>query len=176
MTAIGDVRFTPIDDNNEANGPRRGRRPNSRRQRNHVGDRRERLFPATEDSIARKQRAIETSEHIRQYFHLTQPENAADWLRLPEIPDPREINTIIENGASHVDKYFQSNRIQGAWTEGKNFYLQSQYQLLREDGISPLRDVVDEVTRDHYLLEKGSRNGARIYDNVSTLFPSHADI
>ena len=66
------------------------------------------------------------------------------------------------------DKEFEPNRARGAWVEGKDFYLQTQYELFREDALTPLRESVNEVRAHPDLLEKDSILNTRIYDSVSS--------
>ena len=91
------------------------------------------------------------------------------WLTLPELPTSAEIGRL-ENGRPTIGEIpIPINKIKGPWFS-KEEYLQSHYELLREDGVAPLREAVEEIRAKPDLMEKDSKEHAAIYENVSELF------
>jgi helicase required for RNAi-mediated heterochromatin assembly 1 len=95
------------------------------------------------------------------------------WLGLLEVPTSTEIlnipnkgqNIISENG----DIPLQVNKILGPYGSTEE-YLSSQYNLLREDTIKPLREAVGQIRADPFSLsESRYGNGVGIYEQVSML-------
>lgn len=76
---------------------------------------------------------------IREYFddredttHLT------DWQMKPELPTANEIMGTEQPGEEFN---LTVNQIWGSWSSTE-LYLKTQYSLLREDAVAPLRDAV----------------------------------
>jgi helicase required for RNAi-mediated heterochromatin assembly 1 len=108
---------------------------------------------------------------IRAYFEADEASSLPAWVRKPEIPDAQEIACLSVDGqVVPVDVELQPNQITGAYPS-RNSYLETQYELLREDAVEPLRSAVDEVRQVAGLLERYSTTGALIYEDVG---PSHS--
>ena len=105
---------------------------------------------------------VPLSLDIRQYFdkHDDVDLPKGHWLNFPDLPTAEEINYT----GSSIS--IPANKIRGAWPD-KNNYLQSHYELLREDAISPLRAVVAEVKANPNLTENDMRETGGIYEAVS---------
>ena len=102
---------------------------------------------------------------IRKY--VTTEDSRSDvshWTTLPEFPSSHEI--FDEGRKNHgEDVEIDENIIVGPYPS-KEDYLSRHYALLREDAISPLRDVVSELQFRPYLMEETSENDAYIYEKV----------
>lgn len=100
---------------------------------------------------------------------------AGSWINKPETPtaielfagsDPKGFavgETIID-----LDEELRPNRVEGSY-ESKDEYLGTQYDLLREDAIRPLRQAVEEVRKDPWRDESDypPSSGIGIYEPVS---------
>ena len=87
---------------------------------------------------------------------------------MPEIPTSAEVG-LLKDGKPVLDEVpVSANIIEGAW-EDKEQYLQSHYELLREDGVAPLRDAVAEVRAKPRMTEVESQEHAAIYESVCAL-------
>ena len=110
---------------------------------------------------------VSVKSHFEHYIH-DRPQGMATWLQDPDVPTAREIGTV-ENGrllqGPELEIEIDPNKPEGGW-ESKKLYLETHYQLLRQDGITPLRNAVDEVRMTPSLIEKKSRERSRIYENV----------
>ncbi|KAF7507153.1 hypothetical protein GJ744_010835 [Endocarpon pusillum] len=82
---------------------------------------------------------------------------AKPWLAKPEIPTTEE---ILDNEEEPVQ--LSENRLDRPWPNRKK-YLETHYELLREDAISPLRDAVLQF-KD--TPDMGDDNQLAIYDKV----------
>ena len=103
------------------------------------------------------------SNDIRKYMATVAPREGASssWSTKPEIPSPEELLGIddgSDDGA--VDLY--PNKIDGPWPSTK-VYLQTHYELLREDAVAPLRDAVAYVRQDPRM---GDSHILAIYEKV----------
>ena len=102
---------------------------------------------------------------IREYAKTAgQPANRSHWTSLRDIPTSSEV--FDEGRTEHCTPLeLTENTVVGPYIS-KEEYLESHYRLLREDAVSPLRDVVSEIQYYPQLLEKDSDNGAYIYEKV----------
>ncbi|KAF2084904.1 hypothetical protein K490DRAFT_47949, partial [Saccharata proteae CBS 121410] len=107
---------------------------------------------------------------IREYFEHADDTIAvatSDWQRRPEIPSSEEIlNLNHYSSEQNMDTSPMGNLIDGPY-ESKEHYLKTQYELLRDDNVRPLREVVAQVRENPWALEKafdGSQVG--IYEDV----------
>ncbi|KAF2469321.1 uncharacterized protein BDR25DRAFT_343720 [Lindgomyces ingoldianus] len=110
--------------------------------------------------------------NIQEYFKLSQePVAGGTWVQKPEFPSASEIlptpnigtrETIID-----VSEDLRHNKVEGAYDTHEE-YLSTQYSLLREDAIRPLREAVSEVQASPWLDESQYPKGANIgiYDPV----------
>ena len=76
---------------------------------------------------------------------------------------------MLQNGKPVLEPIpISPNIVEGAWEDSEQ-YFQSHYELLREDGVAPLRDAVAEVRAKPRIMEADSEESAGIYENVSIL-------
>ena len=114
------------------------------------------------------------STQIRQYFKTpSQPLTGGAWLARSEVPTSAEILDIPDEGQNIIsgngDTPLEVNKILGPYSSTEE-YLSSQYNLLREDTIKPLREAVGQIRADPFNLpESGYGNGVGIYEQVSIL-------
>ena len=83
--------------------------------------------------------------------------NAGSWIEKPEVPTSAELmvncqisfpdETIID-----LEEELRPNRIDGPYQSNEE-YLGTQYELLREDAIRPLRQAIEEVRRNPWWNE-----------------------
>lgn len=103
--------------------------------------------------------------NVREYFALEPADdNFPSWVSKREIPSSSEIQGD-EDAGREAEFEVPVNRVHAPW-ESKGNYLESHYQLLREDAISPLRQAVAEVRESPYMHEKNSEEDAAIYNKV----------
>ena len=108
---------------------------------------------------------MKLNEDIRKYVKLQSSQSHPEaWQNLPEFPSVEE---VFDQGRKVYDQpvELEANTIVGPYFS-KDSYLKKHYELLREDAISPLRDVIDEVQAAPFLLERDSRNDSQIYERV----------
>lgn len=109
---------------------------------------------------------------IRDYFKVAQkPTVSSSWLEKPEIPSPTEILSDPNDQSSEkiidVIEELRPNKIEGAYDSNEE-YLETQYRLLREDSIRPLREAIDQVRASPYLDEAEYAGGSiGLYEPVS---------
>ena len=84
-----------------------------------------------------------------------------DFRELPLLPETAEIK-------GHVQPFLRKNKVDGEYDDADH-YLDTQFRLLREDCISPLRDGITEyiniITSKHPTVRR-QRGSLRIYDSV----------
>ena len=103
---------------------------------------------------------------VRQYvLSNLVDEDSPPWISKREIPSSLEIRGEDENADKEEAIEVPVNRVHAPW-ESKENYLESHYQLLREDAISPLRNAVAEVRETPGMSEKTSVEDAAIYNKV----------
>ncbi|KAF2646489.1 P-loop containing nucleoside triphosphate hydrolase protein [Massarina eburnea CBS 473.64] len=102
---------------------------------------------------------------------------AGNWLCEPEIPRPSEILTATATIAATagfalagehmiaLEDDLRPNKVEGSY-ETKEEYLSTQYHLLKEDTIRPLRKAVEEVRRNPLKDESEYTNNIGIYEPV----------
>ncbi|KAL8696250.1 MAG: hypothetical protein Q9201_007753 [Fulgogasparrea decipioides] len=99
---------------------------------------------------------------IRDYVRGTSVPNAGPpFMHEREIPTPDEISIPKDDEEAEVPV----NQVVGPWAS-KEKYLSDHYALLREDGVTPLRNVVSELKAEPHILEKDSVENAYIYEKV----------
>lgn len=103
---------------------------------------------------------------IRQYFDPVLPIYGpwSNWQTKPELPSAEEVLGIEESDETIS---LPQNRIEGAW-ESKEKYLQSHYELLREDSLSPIRTAVQRLRDDPMLNDT---HDISVYEKVSNPIP-----
>ena len=106
---------------------------------------------------------------IREYFSgQNNHDRLPTWRTMPEIPTSSEVG-MLQSGKPVLEPIpISPNIVEGAWEDSEQ-YFQSHYELLREDGVAPLRDAVAEVRAKPRMMEADSQEYAGIYENVSTL-------
>ena len=87
------------------------------------------------------------------------------WTSQPEFPSTQEVFDANRQAHDEEPVEVPSNIIVGPF-ESKENYLSCQYELLREDAISPLRDVISELQVDPFRMERNYENGACIYEKA----------
>ena len=106
---------------------------------------------------------------IREYFSTQINQiSLPSWRTMPEIPTSSEVG-MLQSGKPVLEPIpISPNIVEGAWEDSQQ-YFQSHYELLREDGVAPLRDAVAEVRAKPRMMEADSQEYAGIYENVSIL-------
>ncbi|KAF3035692.1 hypothetical protein E8E12_006070 [Didymella heteroderae] len=113
-----------------------------------------------------------SNEDIRRYYELSSKPviGAGPWLEKPEIPHPNEIlrqgptSAAIETLIT-TDEEPRPKKIDGPY-ENTEDYLSTEYDLLREDALRPLRDAVAEVRKDPWKDEAQYEKSVGIYEPV----------
>lgn len=93
---------------------------------------------------------------------------AGAWATKPEIPTAAEILAGppgIEEPILDIDERLRPNKVDGPY-ESNEEYLGTQYELLREDLIRPLRQAVRQVQLDPSKLEADYTSGIGVYEPV----------
>jgi helicase required for RNAi-mediated heterochromatin assembly 1 len=93
--------------------------------------------------------------------------SSGKWFDKPEIPSPAEM-LQAPSGATIIDvaEELRPNKVEGAYVD-KEEYLSTQYALLREDAIRPLREAVDQVRASPWLNETEYKcTSIGVYDPV----------
>ena len=116
------------------------------------------------DPRASTQAKLNTS--IRHYVNTkTQIPGKWEFIHKREIPTQDEISVLEDGEVLEVP----GNTVVGPWTS-KLRYLNNHYELLREDAITPLRNVVSEMKAEPHFTEKDSIESSYIYEKVHFLF------
>jgi helicase required for RNAi-mediated heterochromatin assembly 1 len=102
--------------------------------------------------------------------------NAGSWIDKPEIPTSFELFPNIPTGFTEgeqiidfeEDVELRPNKVEGEYKSNEE-YLGTQYDLVREDAIRPLRQAVEQVRKDPWREESDypSSSGIGIYEPVS---------
>ncbi|KAK7551475.1 hypothetical protein IWX49DRAFT_534115 [Phyllosticta citricarpa] len=109
-------------------------------------------------------RSNEASRAIQQYISDSRlPVNTSSWLSKPDIPNSDEILDESQGEVELVPLY--QNKVEGAWN-GKEEYLESHFELLREDAILPLRQAVGRIRRDPWHKEEEYGTSVGLYEKV----------
>ncbi|KAJ4984384.1 helicase required for RNAi-mediated heterochromatin assembly 1 [Stagonosporopsis vannaccii] len=113
------------------------------------------------------------TQDIRTYFEVASKPvaGAGPWLNKPEIPHPHKIlreepgfNTI-ETLVSTEDEDPRPKKIDGPY-ESTEDYLRTEYDLLSEDALRPLREAIAEVRKKPYKEEARYEKNVGIYEPV----------
>lgn len=91
--------------------------------------------------------------------------NPSSWLSKTEIPSSTEINGEGQDTIEDEPVAVPVNKPVGQW-DSKEGYLSDHYLLLREDAVSPLRNVVSELRNEPTIMEDNSQENASIYEKV----------
>ncbi|KAF2200225.1 P-loop containing nucleoside triphosphate hydrolase protein [Delitschia confertaspora ATCC 74209] len=101
-----------------------------------------------ESSQRQQQHNSNETQDIQKYFEIAEkPVACGSWLSKPEIPSSKEIlaNNIIHGTPS-------PNKVEGPYDSNEE-YLATQYKLLREDAIRPLREAVAQIAAEPFKKE-----------------------
>ncbi len=109
---------------------------------------------------------------IRNYYKAANKPVAAagPWLDMPEIPHPNEI-LREEPAFSNLETLISTDQeprpktIDGPY-ESTEDYLRTEYELLREDALRPLREAVAEVRKSPWKEEIQYEKSVGIYEPV----------
>jgi len=110
------------------------------------------------------------AEDIRQYFlDAVKPvASSSSWLAKPEVPSPSEIlpekSTFLSSSGERIlnmAEELRPNKVEGKY-EGTDDYLGTQYSLLREDAIRPLREAIYHIRENPWLDEAEYSKNANI--------------
>jgi helicase required for RNAi-mediated heterochromatin assembly 1 len=111
-----------------------------------------------------KERVKPVNPDIRQYYNPDLPVYGPWklWQTKPELPSAEEIlGTDVPGDVVTLP----SNFVWGPWFF-KEKYLETHYELIREDSVTPLRNAVGQVRADPFMNDTA---GISIYEKVSTL-------
>ena len=113
-----------------------------------------------------------TNNDILQYIHDAKKPvgSAGPWIDQPEIPTSAEIMSFptgFTQDPSALDSKVRPNKVEGAYDTNEE-YLGTQYELLREDALRPLRRAVEAVWKSPELdeFEYPPERGVGIYEPV----------
>ena len=110
--------------------------------------------------------SMSLSPDIRRYARkLDELSGAASWQGLPEFPAASEILDLGRK--AHEEALELDNNVVVGPCPSKDDYLSRHYSLLREDAVAPLRDAVDEVQAQPYMVESASQGDSYIYEKVN---------
>lgn len=103
---------------------------------------------------------LNLSLDIRNYFlkqkEIKQSCKKDSWLAVPEIP------TFEELSVDEMTVAVPPNKIDGPY-KSKDRYLKTQYTLLREDAVGPLRDAILDFQKDPTTMDTFKFS---VYDQV----------
>ncbi|KAL8763723.1 MAG: hypothetical protein Q9184_000515 [Pyrenodesmia sp. 2 TL-2023] len=109
---------------------------------------------------------LSLNTRIREYAKgASVSASAPAYLSIREIPTSEEIS-VLPNGEGE-DVEVPANQVVGPW-QSKQKYLSNHYALLREDAVTPLRNVVSELKAEPWVLEKDSIEHSYIYEKVGS--------
>lgn len=132
--------------------------------------------PYPDPEVAPLARPSRINEDISKYYQdFKKPVvNAGPWIHKPEVPTSTELiedpQVSCTSGEKIVDlnEKLRPNKIKGAYDNNEE-YLGTQYDLVREDALRPLRQAIKEVKKNPYLDESAypPSSGIGIYEPVS---------
>ncbi|UPX10609.1 RNA helicase [Ascochyta rabiei] len=109
---------------------------------------------------------------IRKYYEAANRPvaGAGAWLDRPEIPHPSEILRdepafTAKEALIQTQDEPRPKKIEGAYDNIED-YLRTEYELMREDALRPLREAVAEVRKDAWKDEAQYEKDVCIYDPV----------
>lgn len=111
--------------------------------------------PSAPDNVPLPMPSNAHPERIREYFKKADtPEKGGHWHAKPEVPTPAEIlnDPYDDQGNSKAVQKLRPNKIEGAYSSNEE-YLSTQYDLIREDALQPLREAVAQIRASPYLDE-----------------------
>ncbi|KAH7112883.1 P-loop containing nucleoside triphosphate hydrolase protein [Dendryphion nanum] len=111
------------------------------------------------------------SDDIQQYFKDAEVKGVGGpWLQKPEIPTASEfLSEQVSSGTADiigVTELLRPNKLEGAY-ESNEEYLGTQYELVREDVVRPLREAIAQIRVAPYLNEAEYGGGSiGVYEPV----------
>jgi len=87
------------------------------------------------------------------------------WRQQREIPTSQEIRGDLASNGEDDEIEVPVNEISKPWSS-KEEYLEAHYGLLREEAVTPLRNVVSELLAVPQIEEEDSQENAAIYEKV----------
>lgn len=103
-------------------------------------------------------------QHINRLYEKRHVPQSQQWCTLPEIPSGSELLDQMADQST-----LPPNVIDGPW-ESKEAYIGAHYQLLREDGLAPLRNALATFKSSPFMVDD---RFLCIYTHVRhTLLPS----
>ncbi|KAL9022269.1 MAG: hypothetical protein Q9185_000511 [Variospora sp. 1 TL-2023] len=117
-----------------------------------------------EQQTAQSGPTLELNIRIREYLNDVSNPTAPAYVSHREIPSSEEIS-VMANDEAEEEVEVPANQVVGPW-ESKRKYLSDNYALLREDAVTPLRNVVSEMKAEPRVLEKNSVEHSYIYEKV----------
>lgn len=132
----------------------------------------QRRNPEVPDDSISESVPSKANEDVRKYYDLASKPvaGAGPWLDKPETPHPDEIlrhqpaSGTIETLIT-TDEDPRPKKIDGAYDNTED-YLSTEYELLREDALRPLREAVAEVHKDPWKDEAQYEKSVGIYEPV----------
>lgn len=98
------------------------------------------------------------NSRIQRYIsHPEIPNHFPEWTQCPEIPTSENLFETVDEEITNV--------IDGPW-QSKLDYLRTQYLLLREDGLRPLRTALKFVQDAPLMTENKFLQNVGLYDHV----------
>lgn len=119
---------------------------------------------------------VRVNDDIRRYYEIASKPvaGAGPWLEMPEVPHASEI-LHVEHASNTIETLItiedepqpqpRPKRIEGPYDSTED-YLRTEYELLREDALRPLREAVTEVRKDPWRDEAKYEKGVGIYEPV----------
>jgi helicase required for RNAi-mediated heterochromatin assembly 1 len=133
---------------------------------------RSRRNPQVPDDSIPESRPTKVNDDIRKYYETASKPvaGAGPWLDQPEIPHPHEILPeqpafITEEALIGTDEGPRPKKTKSPY-ENTEDYLRTEYELLREDALRPLREAVAEVRKNAWKDEIQYDKGVGIYEPV----------
>jgi helicase required for RNAi-mediated heterochromatin assembly 1 len=121
--------------------------------------------PSAPDDAQLPTQSEANTARIREYFRKSEVSvKDGNWLAKPEVPTPAEILDDPYDGqvkATAAPEELRPNKLEGAYSSNEE-YLSTQYDLLREDSLRPLREAVAQVRASPYLDEAEYNAGSNI--------------
>ena len=112
------------------------------------------------------------NDDIRKYYEVAHKRvaNASSWIDKPEIPHPSEIlreEPTFTTGAPliKIEEGPRPKKVEGPYDNVEE-YLRTEYDLLRDDALRPLREAVAEVRKSPWKDEAQYEKGVGIYEPV----------
>lgn len=128
----------------------------------------------SDEETALRRLNIDTGRRLDAYYRLEEfGDDDPDWVKQPEFPTEYEISCLKEDGVYQAQyNLIPENRLTRGYDSVEE-YLRTQYELLREDAVSTLREAVEDMTPSPHQMEGQSLKKAHIYNRVSLGYSLH---